>query len=117
MGATPRVNYLYFLPHDARPVPVDRCNKTMRVALYARVRTLNSQNPETQLVELREYCTRREWKIEAEYVDAGVSGSKDSRPSLKLSESSKRRTDGQRGPGEYCWSTRCPQYPRGNAPE
>jgi DNA invertase Pin-like site-specific DNA recombinase len=53
----------------------------MRVALYARVSTLNGQNPETQLVELREYCTRREWRIEAEYVDAGVSGSKDSRPS------------------------------------
>jgi DNA invertase Pin-like site-specific DNA recombinase len=54
----------------------------MRVALYARLSTLNGQNPETQLAELREYCARREWRIEGEYVDAGVSGSKDSRPSL-----------------------------------
>jgi DNA invertase Pin-like site-specific DNA recombinase len=54
----------------------------MRIALYARVSTLNGQNPETQLVELREYAARRGWEIVSEYVDAGVSGSKDSRPSL-----------------------------------
>lgn len=54
----------------------------MRVALYARVSTLNGQNPETQLVELREYAARRGWEVIDEYVDAGVSGSKDSRPSL-----------------------------------
>jgi DNA invertase Pin-like site-specific DNA recombinase len=54
----------------------------MRVALYARVSTLNGQNPETQLVELREYASRRGWEIIGEYVDAGVSGSKDSRPNL-----------------------------------
>jgi DNA invertase Pin-like site-specific DNA recombinase len=67
----------------------------MRVALYARVSTLNGQNPETQLVELRDYCTRREWIIEAEYVDAGVSGSKDSRPSLNrlMAHAHQRRFD------------------------
>jgi DNA invertase Pin-like site-specific DNA recombinase len=54
----------------------------MRVALYARVSTLNGQNPETQLVELREYAARRGWEVSGEFVDAGVSGSKDSRPSL-----------------------------------
>ncbi|HXH51519.1 MAG TPA: recombinase family protein [Terriglobia bacterium] len=54
----------------------------MRVALYARVSTLNGQNPETQLMELREYAARRGWEAAGEYVDAGVSGSKDSRPSL-----------------------------------
>ena len=54
----------------------------MRVALYARVSTLNGQNPETQLIELREYASRRGWEVIGEYVDAGVSGSKDSRPSL-----------------------------------
>ena len=54
----------------------------MRVALYARVSTLNGQNPETQLMELREYASRRDWEVIGEYVDAGVSGSKDSRPSL-----------------------------------
>jgi DNA invertase Pin-like site-specific DNA recombinase len=67
----------------------------MRVALYARVSTLNGQNPETQLVELREYSARREWRIEGEYVDAGVSGSKDSRPSLNrmMAHAHQRRFD------------------------
>ena len=67
----------------------------MRVALYARVSTLNGQNPETQLVELREYCARREWRIEGEYVDAGVSGSRDSRPSLNrlMAHAHQRRFD------------------------
>jgi predicted site-specific integrase-resolvase len=33
-----------------------------RVALYARVSTLNNQDPEMQLAELREYAGRRELK-------------------------------------------------------
>lgn len=53
-----------------------------RIALYARVSTLNGQNPEMQLAELREYAQRRGWEVFAEYVDLGVSGSKDSRPQL-----------------------------------
>jgi DNA invertase Pin-like site-specific DNA recombinase len=54
-----------------------------RVALYGRVSTTDKgQDPEMQLRELREYCDRRSWKIAEEYVDAGVSGSKDSRPAL-----------------------------------
>lgn len=55
---------------------------TVRVALYARVSTLNGQNPEMQLTELREYAERRGWTIASEYVDLGVSGSKESRPEL-----------------------------------
>lgn len=51
-----------------------------RVALYARVSTLNGQNPDLQLAELREYAQRRGWTIIAEYVDLGVSGSRESRP-------------------------------------
>ena len=68
----------------------------MRVALYARVSTLNGQNPETQLVELREYCARRSWEAVDEYVDAGVSGSKDSRPALNrlMAHAHQRRFDG-----------------------
>ncbi|MGA2964269.1 MAG: recombinase family protein [Candidatus Korobacteraceae bacterium] len=54
----------------------------MRVALYARVSTLNGQHPEMQLSELREYAARRGWMVAGEYVDEGVSGSKDSRPAL-----------------------------------
>jgi DNA invertase Pin-like site-specific DNA recombinase len=67
----------------------------MRVALYGRVSTLNGQNPETQLVELREYASRRGWEPVGEYVDAGVSGSKDSRPSLNrlMSHAQQRRFD------------------------
>jgi DNA invertase Pin-like site-specific DNA recombinase len=67
----------------------------MRVALYARVSTLNGQNPETQLIELREYAGRREWQITDEYIDRGVSGSKDSRPSLNrlMAQAQQRRFD------------------------
>ncbi len=55
----------------------------MKVALYARVSTAhNGQSPEMQLTELRDYCKRRGWDVAGEYVDAGVSGSKDSRPQL-----------------------------------
>src|SRR5271169_6417425 len=54
----------------------------LRVALYARVSTLNGQHPEMQLAELHEYASRRGWAVAGEYVDEGVSGSKDSRPAL-----------------------------------
>ena len=53
-----------------------------RVALYARVSTLNGQDPEMQLSELREYAARRGWTTTGEYVDQDVSGSKESRPEL-----------------------------------
>src|SRR5579863_861913 len=68
----------------------------MRVALYARVSTLNGQNPETRLMELREYASRRGWQVVDEYVDAGVSGSKDSRRSLNRLDghAQQRRFDG-----------------------
>jgi DNA invertase Pin-like site-specific DNA recombinase len=62
-----------------------------RVAIYARCSTLNGQNPEMQLDELREYCARRDFQIVAEYVDAGVSGSKDSRPQLNFLMSAAQR--------------------------
>src|SRR5579872_7436513 len=53
------------------------------IALYARVSTFNGhQDPEMQLRELREYAALRSWKIAGEYVDHGVSGSKESRPAL-----------------------------------
>ena len=63
-----------------------------RVALYARVSTLNGQDPEMQLSELREYAARRGWTIHGEYVDQGVSGSKESRPELnRLTADAHRR--------------------------
>jgi DNA invertase Pin-like site-specific DNA recombinase len=54
----------------------------MRVAIYARVSTTNGQSPEMQLLDLREYASRRGWDVFAEYVDNGVSGAKESRPEL-----------------------------------
>jgi DNA invertase Pin-like site-specific DNA recombinase len=69
---------------------------SMRVALYGRVSTSDKgQDPEMQLRELREYCERRGWKISEEYVDAGVSGSKDSGPALNrlMADAQRRRFD------------------------
>lgn len=37
----------------------------MRTAIYARVSTLNGQDPEMQLRELREYAARRGWDVTA----------------------------------------------------
>ena len=55
----------------------------MKTALYARVSTLDKgQDPQMLLRELREYCQRRGWTVTGEYVDIGISGSKDSRPEL-----------------------------------
>jgi DNA invertase Pin-like site-specific DNA recombinase len=66
-----------------------------RAAIYARVSTHNGQNPEMQLGEVRAYCGRRQWEIAGEYVDTGISGSKEHRPALDrlLSECRKRRVD------------------------
>jgi len=66
-----------------------------RAALYARVSTNNGQNPEMQLGELRAYCDRRGWQIAGEYVDHGISGSKERRPSLDrlLADCRWRRVD------------------------
>jgi len=67
-----------------------------RVAIYARVSTANSgQSPEMQLRELREYCERRGWTIAGEYVDTGISGTKDKRPALDrlMADAHKRRLD------------------------
>ncbi|HEY2930869.1 MAG TPA: recombinase family protein [Acidobacteriota bacterium] len=67
-----------------------------RVAIYARVSTTNGgQTCENQLLDLRRYAGDRGWDIFKEYVDNGISGSKDSRPALNelMADSSKRRFD------------------------
>jgi len=63
--------------------------------MYARCSTLNGQNPEMQLGELRAFCKSRGWPVGGEYVDAGVSGSKERRPQLDrlLSDCRRRRVD------------------------
>jgi DNA invertase Pin-like site-specific DNA recombinase len=67
----------------------------MRAAIYARVSTNNGQDPHMQIRELREYCKRRGWDIEGEYVDTGVCGAKEHRPQLEvlLAVCRKRRVD------------------------
>src|SRR6202451_1761989 len=66
-----------------------------QVALYARVSTLNNQDPEMQLSELREYAGRRGWQIVEEFTDQGVSGCKESRPALNrlMSDACRRKFD------------------------
>jgi DNA invertase Pin-like site-specific DNA recombinase len=62
-------------------------------AVYARVST-NGQTTDNQVRELKKVAKRHGWKIAAEYVDHGVSGSKgrDKRPALdKLLKAANRR--------------------------
>ena len=65
----------------------------MRAAVYARVSTSaskndtakprqKSQSPEMQLRDFSEYCERRGWRVAGEYVDVGISGTKEKRPEL-----------------------------------
>ena len=67
----------------------------MRTAIYGRVSTLNSQDPELQTRELREYCDRRGWNFAGEYVGIGISGSKDRRPELDrlMADAHRRKFD------------------------
>jgi hypothetical protein len=55
----------------------------LKAAIYAPVSTIaHGQDPAVQTREIREYCQRRGWEVAGEYVDAGISGAKDSRPEL-----------------------------------
>jgi DNA invertase Pin-like site-specific DNA recombinase len=68
----------------------------MRAALYARVSTANNgQDPRVQTRELQEYCQRRGWTVAGEYVDVGISGTKEKRPELDrlMKEAHGRRFD------------------------
>jgi DNA invertase Pin-like site-specific DNA recombinase len=68
----------------------------MRVAIYARVSTSNNgQDPAMQTRELQEYCQRRGWAVTSEYVDVGISGTKEKRPELDrlMTDAHRRRFD------------------------
>jgi DNA invertase Pin-like site-specific DNA recombinase len=68
----------------------------MRVAIYARVSTANNgQDPAMQTRELREYAERRGWTVAGEYVDIGISGTKEKRPELDrlMADAHRRRFD------------------------
>ncbi len=63
----------------------------MRIGIYARVST-KDQSCELQLRDLRAYCAARGFEAIREYVDAGQSGAKDSRPELnKLMDDARKR--------------------------
>ncbi len=69
---------------------------TNRVAIYARVSTINhGQDVSMQTRELQQFAQARGWTLAGEYIDAGVSGAKDSRPELNrlMADAHKRRFD------------------------
>jgi DNA invertase Pin-like site-specific DNA recombinase len=66
-----------------------------RAAIYARVSTTNhGQDVTLQTREMGEFCQRRDWTV-ADYVDEGVSGSKEKRPALDrlMADAHRRRFD------------------------
>ena len=69
-------------------------DSTPRVALYARVST-TEQSTDSQLLDLRRFVSERGWNLFREYVDEGISGTKDSRPALNelMNDAKKRRFD------------------------
>ncbi len=73
-----RMVYTHHNHAAAWPLPVEGSEEHMRVAIYARVSTANNgQDPTMQTRELRGYCERRGWTVAGEYVDVGVSGTKE----------------------------------------
>src|SRR5579862_8413382 len=68
----------------------------MKAAIYARVSTSNNgQEPRVQTRELGEFCERRGWTVLPEYVDVGISGTKEKRPALDrlMADAHKRKFD------------------------
>src|ERR1700742_801637 len=66
----------------------------MKAAIYSRVSTVD-QSVDMQMDELRTFCERRGFEIAQEYVDQGVSGTKESRPALNrlLTDARRRKFD------------------------
>ncbi|ETX08104.1 MAG: hypothetical protein ETSY2_07350 [Candidatus Entotheonella gemina] len=63
-----------------------------RVAIYARVSTIDKgQDPETQLITLRDYAERRDFQMVGEYIDY-ASGTREDRPHYQaLLEAARKR--------------------------
>jgi len=71
----------------------------MNVAIYCRVSTTD-QSIEMQRSDLRRYCDQRGFEVFQEYLDEGVSGTKDRRPALDaLMGDARKRLFG----GVLCW--------------
>jgi DNA invertase Pin-like site-specific DNA recombinase len=65
-----------------------------RVGIYARVSTLD-QSTQNQVLDLQRYANERGWELVRVYLDTGVSGTKENRPSLDklMNDARKRRFD------------------------
>ena len=64
----------------------------LRVALYARVSTLDrGQDPETQLIQLREYAQRRNFEIVGEFIDFASGTSEERKHYKQMMEAAKKR--------------------------
>jgi putative DNA-invertase from lambdoid prophage Rac len=68
--------------------------KGKRVAIYGRVST-GEQSVDMQVSELTDYAQNRGWLIVDQYLDCGVSGSKESRPALNrlMNDARQRKFD------------------------
>lgn len=76
--------------------PLSLSHENIRVALYARVSTTNhGQDVTVQTRELEQFFKARGWQMVDAYIDAGVSGAKDSRPELNrlMADAHRRRFD------------------------
>jgi DNA invertase Pin-like site-specific DNA recombinase len=62
-------------------IVLGRIGVSMKTAIYARVSS-DKQTEENQLIALRDYSKARGWEIVQEFIDHGISGTKDSRPGL-----------------------------------
>lgn len=103
-GATSTKRTLNTQPNEDVEMAVNKFDPTqfpydpdrVRAALYSRVSTANhGQDPQMQLRELREYCERRGWEVVQEYVEVGISGTKEKRPELDrlLADAHRRKLD------------------------
>jgi DNA invertase Pin-like site-specific DNA recombinase len=64
-----------------------------RCGIYARVSTTTKgQDPQVQLLDLKNFVKQRGWCVVGEFIDVGISGTKDSRPELnRLMELARKR--------------------------
>ena len=72
----------------------------MKACLYCRVSTAD-QSVEMQRLDLLRFCEQRSIVVSKEYIDEGISGSKDRRPALDSLMSDARK---HRFQAVICWS-------------
>lgn len=56
--------------------------KTVKAVAYARISTLLNQDPETQLIRIRDFAQARKFDLVQEFVDRGISGVTERRKEL-----------------------------------